>query len=236
MAEPLRISDSLRAVMARPLRGDPAVYEGFLSGDIATLPPRARYSAKRPYLGGLFTPKRYQRSPDRERSIRRRRQLAASGPLPPTMACHLTTGEQAVARIIADEVANKGSCDRSLDEIAARAGVCHKTAQRAMRRLGMGKHSGHDPIVGMGWITIEERPVKGRKHLTNIVRIVADQWLMWIERGPRRVNRGDRGTFASYHGQHLYNKEDSLSSERAEVQQGQPRKVFADRQRHYFRE
>jgi hypothetical protein len=52
----------------------------------------------------IFPPKRVQRSPDRARSIERRRTLAASGPMPPQLACRFTVGELAVLRIIADAV------------------------------------------------------------------------------------------------------------------------------------
>jgi hypothetical protein len=108
--------------------------------------------------------------------------------MPPTMACHLTTGEQAVARIIVDEVVTHGTCTCTLDEIAARAGVCAKTAQRALRRLGTGKQ-GKEPIVRLRWINVEFREVKGHKNLPNVVTMVSEQWLMWIARGPIRARR-----------------------------------------------
>src|SRR5262249_18279018 len=98
------------------------------------------------------------------------------------------TGEQAVARIIVDEIVTHGTCTRTVDEIAARAGVCAKTAQRALRRLGDGKQ-GREPILGLRWIKVEVRPVQGRKNLPNVVAIVSDQWLTWIARGPIRPYR-----------------------------------------------
>jgi hypothetical protein len=143
--------------------------------------------AQRRYMGRIAR-RYYQRSPDREKSLLRRRRLAASGCLPPTMACHLTTGEQAVARIIADEISSKGTCELTLDEIAARAGVCGKTAQRTMRRLGAGKQ-GYEVIVGLNWITVEERPRKGRKHLPNVVKIISSEWIAWIERRSGKLGR-----------------------------------------------
>src|SRR5688500_14153635 len=72
----------------------------------------------------IFPPRRPQKSPDRRRSIERRRRLAASGPMPPALASMFTTGELAVLRIVADEVREHGMCDYSIDEISARAGVC----------------------------------------------------------------------------------------------------------------
>ena len=81
----------------------------------------------------IFPERKPQRGPDRRRSIERRRRLAASGPMPPALASRFTTGEQAVLRIVADEVREHGMCDCSLAEIAARAGVCRTLAKRALR-------------------------------------------------------------------------------------------------------
>jgi hypothetical protein len=48
---------------------------------------------------------RRQQSPDKAVSIARRRRLAASGPLPPTLACRFTVCELAVLRLIGDHLA-----------------------------------------------------------------------------------------------------------------------------------
>lgn len=115
-----------------------------------------------------------QRSPDRQASIERRRRLAASGPLPPAMAARFTVSELAVLRIVGDEVLQHGVCDRSLAELAARAGCCRKLAQRVLRMASRD-----------GLVTIERRPRPGRKNLTNIVRIVSAEWSAWLKRGQR---------------------------------------------------
>lgn len=185
--ETVKVSPELLAALARKPAPDPTVIAAWESGELVTRPAQRLYRAQRRYEG-RFTRRRYQRSPDRERSIQRRRQLAASGCMPPTMACHLTTGEQAVARIIVDEIVTHGTCTCTVDEIAARAGVCAKTAQRTLRRLGDGKQ-GREAIVGLRWIKVEFRPVQGRKSLPNVVTIVSDQWLTWIARGPIRSHR-----------------------------------------------
>ena len=55
---------------------------------------------------------------------------------------------------------------RSLAELAARAGCCRSLAKRALRvaaRLGM--------------ISVELGPRKGRKHDTNVVRVIDREWL-----------------------------------------------------------
>jgi hypothetical protein len=182
---PVTVSVELVAILARKPPPDPQLVAGFESGAIMTRPAAARppnRATDTQRYGGRIARRRYQRSPNREKSIQRRRQLAASGCMPPALASQLTTGEQACARIIVDEIVTHGRCDRSLDEIAARAGVCHKTAQRAQHRLGAGTRT----ISGLKWITVEYRPVDGRKHLPNVIMIVSPEWLTWIERGPIR--------------------------------------------------
>src|SRR6185436_12894059 len=81
----------------------------------------------------IFPPRRLQRAPKRPVAIARRRHLAASGPMPPALACKFTVSELAVLRIIGDEVRQHGCCDRCVDELAARAGVCRRMVQNAIR-------------------------------------------------------------------------------------------------------
>lgn len=134
---------------------------------------------KRPPLGSLrawsyFPPKRPQRSPDRARSIARRRTLAAASPMPPALACRFTTGELAVLAVIGAEVAQHGACSRSVPEIAARAGVSASTVRnaiRAARRLGV--------------ISVEERRQHCAPNLPNLIRITSPEWGAWIARRPR---------------------------------------------------
>jgi hypothetical protein len=66
----------------------------------------ARRSDFRPIA---FTPRRPQRSPDRQRSRLRRRQLAAAGPLPPHLAAMFTPGELAAMAIIGSEIRQNGA-------------------------------------------------------------------------------------------------------------------------------
>jgi hypothetical protein len=120
----------------------------------------------------IFLPRRVQRSPDRARSIERRRTLAASGPMPPTLAARFTTGELAVLRIVADAVRDNGQCVLPIDAIAARAGVCRRLAQNAIREAGR-----------QGLLTIQERRREGRRNDFNVLRIVSAEWLAWIKRG-----------------------------------------------------
>src|SRR3982751_4789192 len=120
----------------------------------------------------LFPPRRPQRAPKRPVAIARRRHLAASGPMPPALACKFTVSELAVLRIIGDEVRQHGQCDRCVDEIAARAGVCRRMVQNAIREAAR-----------LGLLTIEERRRDGRRNLPNVVRIVSKEWASWLARG-----------------------------------------------------
>jgi hypothetical protein len=85
-----------------------------------------------------------------------------------------TTGELAVLRIVADEVRERGQCDYSLDEIAARAGVCRTLTKRTLR-FGA-RHS---------LLRVTERPRPGKRHDTNLVEIVSAEWSAWLRRGPK---------------------------------------------------
>jgi hypothetical protein len=122
-----------------------------------------------------FPARRVQRSPDRQRSIERRRRLAASGPMPPALAACFTVSEQAVMRIVADEIRVHGCCYRHIDSIAARAGVGRSTVKNAVRQARR-----------LGLLHVQERRrAGGLKSLTNIVKIVSREWLLWINRGPK---------------------------------------------------
>jgi hypothetical protein len=124
-----------------------------------------------PRLWSYFPPKRSQRSPDRARSLERRRTLAASGPLPPKLACRFTTGELAVLKIVADSFVSGRQCTLSIPEIAARAGVGQTKARLALRIA-----------QNLGLVSITERRVQYRPNRTNVVRIVSPSWLAWLAR------------------------------------------------------
>lgn len=114
-------------------------------------------------------------SPKRRERLERRRRLAASAPMPPALAAMFTVSELAVLRIVGDEVRDRGVCDRTLDELASRAGCCRTTARNAIRAAR-----------GHGLVDIEERRVPGRRSLPNLVRVTSPEWLAWLRRGPRR--------------------------------------------------
>ena len=148
--------DGLRALAAgngRPAPGAPALP-----------PPQGR--------PGRFQRRAAQRSPDRARSIERRRRIAASGCMPPQITAFFTTGQAAVLAIVAGEAGAHGACERSLDELAARAGVCRSIAKRALREA-----------VRRDLVAVEVRPREGRRHDTNKVRVTSASWRAWLLRG-----------------------------------------------------
>ena len=61
-------------------------------------------------------------------------------------------------------------------ELAARAGVCHSLAKRAVKLAELD-----------GLITVQRRPRSGRKHLANIIRIIRAEWLDWLRKGYRKA-------------------------------------------------
>src|SRR3954469_13361021 len=124
----------------------------------------------------IFPPRRLQQAPQRPVAIARRRHLAASGPMPPALASKFTVSELAVLRIVGDEVRQHGRCDRCVDEIAARAGVCRSMVKNAIRTAAR-----------LGLMTVEERRREGRRNLPNVVRIMSREWLQWLARGPKPI-------------------------------------------------
>ncbi len=128
----------------------------------------------------IFPPRRLQRPLQRPIAVARRRHLAASGPMPPSLACQFTVGELAVLRIVGDEVRERGHCDRTLAEIAARAGVSRTTTQNALRAAAC-----------MGLLTIEERRRQGQVNLPNVVRVVSREWLLWLTRKEDRAKKAE---------------------------------------------
>lgn len=120
------------------------------------------------------------RSPDRQRSMERKRRLAASGPLPPVLASAFTTGELAALHVIGVEAHHRGHCGLALGEIAGRSGVSISTARRAVKEAKR-----------IGLLKVEERRRFRAPSLTNVLTIVSVEWRTWLDRGHRRDRRGE---------------------------------------------
>src|SRR4051794_25397547 len=97
--------------------------------------------------------------------MERRRRWAASGRIPPQIACRFTLAEQAVLAIVAVETVKRGDCRHFHDNIAALAGVSKSTARATLRRAR-----------GLGIVTIEERRSSAWRNLYSVIRIHAREW------------------------------------------------------------
>jgi hypothetical protein len=130
--------------------------------------------------------------------------------MPPTLACKFTTSELAVLRIVGDAVREGGCCTLCIDAIAARAGVCRRTAQNAIRTA-----------AGLGLLTVQERRRQGQKNLPNVLRVVSREWQSWLRIGCKKMRPTDirtERTGAAYRPQGLSMREVSgLHREREEV-------------------
>jgi predicted DNA-binding protein (UPF0251 family) len=148
-----------------------------------------RKTETRPFPRRAASTLRSVRRPDRQASIERRRRLAASGPMPPHLACKFTVGELAALRIIGDECGIHGCCTLHIDAIAARAGVSRATVQRAVRMARR-----------LGLIDMRERRRRGQASLTNVVRIVSAEWRLWLSKGGGCQKRNTTDTVQETHG------------------------------------
>ncbi len=180
-AHPSKLDDLSRAIwqglQAGALNDDDAqrlaeiIHARRTAAKVPTMTPGAR-----PGRPSIFPLRKPQRPPVRSLAIERRRRLAYSGPLPPQLAAHFTLGELAVLRIITDEVKEHGFCALTLPAIAARAGCCRELARRTMRKAEREE-----------LLSVQERRRPGQVNLPNVVRIISREWIVWIERGPRRA-------------------------------------------------
>ncbi len=150
------------------------------------------------------------RKPQRPRApgevVARRRRVAASGALPPSIAALFTPAETAALAIVAAEVRRHGRCELALDVIAAIAGCSRSTVKNALRSA-----------VVHGLVAVSVRPVRGAKNRTNVVTIVDPAWSAWL----RRPGSTGWGQTANPHGYPLIlkgtepTKRDACSGERA---------------------
>jgi hypothetical protein len=108
--------------------------------------------------------------------------------MPSALASRFTWGEQAVHRVIGNEVRKHGVCALPIDAIAAMAGVHRTTVQNALREA-----QGKGEVPGVPIISVQERRRKGQRSLTNIIRIISPEWLTWLRKGPSASSRAILG-------------------------------------------
>ena len=90
--------------------------------------------------------------------------------MPPAIAAHFTTGEQAALAVVAVEVVKRQACSMAIGAVAALAGVSESTVKRALR---------HARAIGL--ILIRERRLSRFRNDTNVVTVVSREWLSWLE-------------------------------------------------------
>ena len=105
-------------------------------------------------------------------SLDRRRRWVASGLMPPQIACQFTMGEAAALGVIAAEMKKRGDCRLTIGEIAGTAGVCATTVRNALRQARK-----------LGFLTVEERRIRWTRNLSNVVKIVSEEWKTWLKLG-----------------------------------------------------
>lgn len=152
--------------------------------------------------GGLA--RSHCRSPDRERSIRRRRSWVASGWMPPQLAAHFTPAEAAALAVVAEEVRRNGRCEFPLDKIAAVAGVSRSSVRNALRSARL-----------LGLVSVMERRHRGARSETNVIAIVSAEWLSWLDLGEKR--RGGWGQNREHHESKYSERNESRISKRKAV-------------------
>ncbi len=173
--------EARRRAFRKPVQGQTPLKVVVMRED-AERPPASNVAAHRPGPRQLVLRIPRPATYDRARSRERRRRLAYSGPLPAQLAAAFTPAENAVLRIIADEHRDRGGCALCIDAIAAKAGVCRRTVQTALRHAER-----------LGLVSITERRRTGARSLPNIVRVVNREWLAWIERGGKTRERSAIG-------------------------------------------
>jgi hypothetical protein len=139
---------------------------------------RERQRGPMPGIGGPSNnaPRRPPRSPDRQRSLERRRRLSAAGMMPPALALRFTVGERAVLYVIATEIKRRGRCDLYVDQIAAFSGTSRSTTKNAVR---MAKR--------LRLIKITEWKQAPDWNGPNQILIVSQEWLAWLAHGRKEM-------------------------------------------------
>ena len=199
-------SDELRRKLETMPEPDQAVVHGYLTGSIPTKGP-SRQTAPMP--ARLNRLRKWQTTPDREASLKRRRMLGSSSNMPPEMRAEYTESERAALTVIGDQVRKHGRCDLPIDQIAAIAGVSRTSVQNATRKARRLNH-----------VVCLERPRRGRKSLTNIVKIVWKKWLSWLDRGSRIVRQIGFKLFHPTKNRDLIKAENCLSKDTERPKKG----------------
>lgn len=139
---------------------------------------KARSGRSSPFSTGRRPPK----SPDLERSARRRRRVARGNPVPDSLSFHFTEHGIAILEIVARAHLEAGRCTMTVGEIAARAGVSVSTVRRTMAQA-----------EALSLLGIERRERPGAPNLPNVVRVTSGEWRTWLATRPKRLRPEGEG-------------------------------------------
>lgn len=123
-------------------------------------------------------------APRRPEHLARRRELVASGWLPPKVAAKLTPSHAAVMAVIARECFERLRCKLCNAALANIAGVSVSTVKAAKRAA-----------VEAGLIVVFERRVARDRSLTTVIKIASPEWGTWLAH--RAARKGGGGKFAA---------------------------------------
>lgn len=179
-------------------------------GDLSHLlntPTMRRAALRRPsdHLFALFdgtaygAGRRLRTEGQRATAYQQRRKRGGDGRLPYNMRAQYTEGQRAVLSVIGEEVAKSGQCSYPVEKLAALAGVGVRTVQYAISRA---KTLGH--------LAITYRPQRGRRSLSNIVRVAAADWMTWLK--PKLKKPKDIGCKAVHTEENSYSLEGKKQS------------------------
>ena len=110
------------------------------------------------------------RSADRQASLERRRRQATSGVVPAKIAAAFTLSELAVLSVIGRQCQRGEACTLPLDALAALAGCSRSSVKNALREAR---------LRGL-LLLARERRIPGRRSITNVITVVARDWLAWL--------------------------------------------------------
>lgn len=161
-------AESLNALIEARQGQSPKAADEVSAGDIRLAADHLRHPRQR--VGSR---------PRSDASMERRRRWAASGRIPPALAARFTLAEQAVLSVVAAETARRKDCRLAIENIAAVAGVSRSTVKSAIREAAR-----------LGLVTVEERQITGWRNDTNVIRIVAPEWVAWLRLIRKRPNEG----------------------------------------------
>jgi len=189
-AERLDASPALLALMRSKPMPDAQTLRGWETGVTATLPARGRGRfAALPFLqsGPFGAGRRYVNENQRSARFERRRMRGGDGRLPHSIRHKYTEGQRAALSVIGQAVARSGRCELAIERIAVLAGVAIRTVQYAIRRAAT-----------LGHLAVVERPQRGRRSLTNVLRVAVKEWAAWLK--PKHAadqNIGCKGVHAT---------------------------------------